>query len=471
MSNNSCCSPESQNSCCDASDKTACCGADNSTCGCATTTQSSALPTAIIGAGPVGLAAAAQLIARNEPFVLIEAGPAAGASITRWGHVRLFSPWRYCIDRASERLLQASGWRAPDPEAFPTGDELVRGYLAPLAALPQIQAHLRVGTRVTTVTRNGVDKLKTAGRVQAPFKLSLLSTDGGESELLAKAVIDASGTYEQPNPLGAGGVPALGERGAASAIDSHIPDVRGAERARYAGARVLVVGSGHSAFNTVLELDQLAREAPNTRITWAVRRSETGQMFGGGDADALGERGALGSRAARLLNAGHVTLVTGARITRVTRDSDGVTVTTDDGRTLGPFDRIVANTGFRPDLAMLGELRLALDDRNDAPFTLAPLIDPNVHSCGSVPPHGFEELKHPAEPGIYIVGMKSYGRAPTFLMLTGYEQVRSVTAAIAGDLAAARDVQLVLPETGVCTTDNGSCCVVPSNVIRLEAIA
>jgi hypothetical protein len=75
-----------------------------------------------------------------------------------------------------------------------------------------------------------------------------------------------------------------------------------------------------------------------------------------------------------------------------------------------------------------------------------------VHSCGSVPPHGEAELRHP-EAGFYVVGMKSYGRAPTFLMLTGYEQVRSVVAAIAGDMEAARNVELVLPATGVCSSN------------------
>jgi hypothetical protein len=60
-------------------------------------------------------------------------------------------------------------------------------------------------------------------------------------------------------------------------------------------------------------------------------------------------------------------------------------------------------------------------------------------------------LSHP-EPGFFTVGIKSYGRAPTFLLVTGYEQARSVAAALAGDLAAADDVRLVLPETGVCTT-------------------
>ena len=91
---------------------------------------------------------------------------------------------------------------------------------------------------------------------------------------------------------------------------------------------------------------------------------------------------------------------------------------------------------------------------------LAPLIDPNLHSCGTVRPHGEAELRQP-EKDFYIVGMKSYGRAPTFLLATGYEQARSVVAALAGDWQAARDVRLNLPETGVCVTDyqdDAPCC-------------
>ena len=130
------------------------------------------------------------------------------------------------------------------------------------------------------------------------------------------------------------------------------------------------------------------------------------------------------------------------------------------------IDEIVASTGSRPDLTMTRELRLRLDPIVESTETLAPLIDPNVHSCGSVPPHGHRELTHP-EAGYFAVGAKSYGRAPNFLLATGYEQVRSVVAALAGDLAAADDVQLVLPETGVCSTDlaveepsGGGCCTI-----------
>ena len=489
LANNICCSTTSQATCCDASDKASCCGtgvrSDGASCGCEagaaarpadapvqrTATASSELPVVVIGAGPVGLAAAAHLSQRGERFVILEAGTAAGASILKWGHVRLFSPWRYCIDPVAEALLAPTGWRMPDPDADPLGAELVRDYLQPLAALPQIAPHLHVNARVTSVARAGFDKLKTNGRERAPFMVRVEQSDGVETQLLAKAVIDASGAYESPNPLGASGVAALGERQAASQIVYGIPDVLGADRAQYAGRRVLVVGSGHSAFNAILDLETLARQAPDTRVTWAIRRTETGQMFGGQSDDQLGARGALGTRAEQVLRSGAVTLVTGARVERVAQHDGALTVHADDGRELGVFDRVIATTGFRPDLAMLGELRLAIDDRNEAPAALAPLIDPNVHSCGTVPPHGVDELTHAAEPGFYVIGMKSYGRAPTFLMLTGYEQARSVAAAIAGDWVAAREVRLVLPESGVCGGGAESTCCAPAAArVSLENI-
>jgi hypothetical protein len=239
-----------------------------------------------------------------------------------------------------------------------------------------------------------------------------------------------------------------------------MPDVRGPVRVRYAGKRVLVAGSGHSAFNALLDLAVLAEQDPDTAITWVVRRGDTRQLYGGGTDDQLAERGRLGQRMRELVDTGRVQMVTGFKIAQLTATDDGIVVG-DGEKSLAPVDEIIATTGFRPDLAMLHELRLGLDSAVEAPTALAPLIDPNIHSCGSVPPHGVDELSHP-EPGLYIVGMKSYGRAPTFLLLTGYEQVRSVAAALAGDWESARDVQLVLPETGVCSTDRGAvgggCC-------------
>jgi hypothetical protein len=154
------------------------------------------------------------------------------------------------------------------------------------------------------------------------------------------------------------------------------------------------------------------------------------------------------------LRDGRLSLITGFRIERVARTADGVVVSSGE-RVLAPVDAIVAATGFRPDWSILSEVRLDLDPSVESPRALAPLIDPNVHSCGTVPPHGAEELKQPDE-NLFVIGMKSYGRAPTFLLLTGYEQARSVVSAIAGDWEAARRVELVLPETGVCSTDGSA---------------
>jgi hypothetical protein len=260
-------------------------------------------------------------------------------------------------------------------------------------------------------------------------------------------VIDASGTWTMPNPLGAGGVPAVGERAHAERIAYGIPDVLGTDRDRYAGRRVLVVGSGHSAFNAILDLVALRDSEPATQIVWAIRGAAPGRKYGGGADDQLPARGALGSAVRRLVGEGSVELVPVFQ-TRDVRTVDQRVVVADGAQSIAA-DEVIAATGFRPDLALLGELRLDLDDRVEAARALAPLIDPNLHSCGSVPPHGVDELSHP-DRGVYIVGMKSYGRAPTFLLRTGYEQVRSIVAALAGDWDAARRVELVLPETGVC---------------------
>ena len=418
------------------------------------------LPVAIIGAGPIGLAAAAHLLRRGETPLVFEAGPSVGATILQWGHVRLFSPWRYLIDREATALLEADGWLAPDPEAYPTGRELVLDYLAPLANTLQMKPHLHLGTRVIAVTRQGIDKMKTPDREEAPFVLRLQTASDGEQDVLARAVIDASGTYETPNPLGAHGILARGERASRDHIFYGIPDILGTQRERYAGRHVLVVGSGHSAFNALLELAELAQEYPTTRLLWAIRRTDLSQLFGGGERDALPARGELGQRIQTLVESGQVRLVTGVHISALYQTEEGITIAGEEKR-LGPVDELISATGFRPDLSLARELRLGLDASLESPVRLAPLIDPNVHSCGTVPPHGVEELSHP-EANFYIVGMKSYGRAPTFLTLTGYEQVRSIAAALTGDYEAARQVELVLPETGVCSTDAGGSCAGPT---------
>jgi cation diffusion facilitator CzcD-associated flavoprotein CzcO len=407
------------------------------------------LPVAVIGAGPIGLAAAAHLLERGRRPLILEAGPSVAATVRHWRHVRVFSPWCVDVDAAAVRLLAADGWAPPPAEDLPTGGELVDRYLEPLAHHRAVAPHLRLGHRVTAVARDGVDKVRDADRDARPFVLRVAMADGAEEELRAGVVIDASGTWRTPNPLGASGVPAIGEAHAGDHIVTGLPDVLGADHSRFAGRHTIVVGAGHSAATSLLALADLQQREPATRVTWAVRTQTPRPLVGKGADDELPARGRLGAMLGDLVATDRITVVTGFRTRVVEPNRDGVTlVDGDTGRRI-VADQVIAATGFRPDHTMAAELRLRLDPALDSAAALAPLIDPNVHDCGSVPPHGARQLAHP-EPGYWIVGTKSYGRAPTFLLATGYEQVRSVVAAVVGDQAAADEVRLVLPTDGGC---------------------
>lgn len=409
------------------------------------------LPVAIIGAGPVGLAAAANLVERGIDFVIYEAGDSVAHSVAHWGHVRLFSPWSLVIDPASRRLLEATGWTHPDLDALPTGRELVEQYLVPLASLDAIAARIRTGTEVIGVSRQGLDRTRTADRATTPFVLRL-RTHGEIVESTARAVIDASGTYRTPNSLGSSGLAPLGVEAVADLVLPALPDVLGRDREHFAGRHTTVVGAGHSAATTLLALAELAELEPGTRVSWLIRSSAAARITSADD-DGLPARASLGARIDALVAVGTIELLDRVEIVALERRGGGARII---GARTGAIvehdtDLIVNATGFRPDLSPLREVRLDLDEVVEAPAKLAPLIDPNVHSCGTVEPHGFAELQQP-EPGFFLAGMKSYGRAPTFLLATGYEQVRSITAWLAGDMAAALAVQLTLPATGVCST-------------------
>lgn len=426
------------------------------------------LPVAVIGAGPVGLAAAARLVERGMQPLILERGKSVGAAMLEWGHVRVFSPWRYNIDAAARTLLEAAGWDAPTPDHLPNGREIVEEYLAPLSRVPAIAKGLKLGATVTAVARHGLDKVSSDGRVGRPFVVRYSDTSG-EHDIAVRAVIDASGTWTQPNPMGISGLPVRGER-STDKVSYGIPDVAGARRADFIGKRVLVVGGGHSAINVALALMELQETEPKTEIFWALRHSGVERLLGGGLNDQLPERGALGLAAKRAIADGRLNMLTGFAAEGLAIDGSGLVIEgTAGGKPISvAVDQVVVTTGFRPDFSFLRELRVEVDPAVEAPPALAPLIDPNLHSCGTVPPHGVEELSHP-EKDFFIVGSKSYGRAPTFLMLTGYEQARSVVAEIAGDHAASRQVELVLPETGVCSADpvNASpdgCCGGPAPV-------
>jgi thioredoxin reductase len=422
---------------------------------------------AIIGAGPVGLAAAAHVAERGLRPIVLEAGDAVGHSIRQWGHVQLFSPWEYNIDCAAARLLAATGWNSPEPDRYPTGAELVERYLEPLAAKTALAPHIRTSSRVTDISRVGFDKLKTKGRETAPFEIRYQNGRGPRT-IKADAVIDASGTWYSPNPAGANGLYAIGEKQAAPKIAYGMPAVLGEDRARYAGKTVAVLGSGHSAIGTLTDLAQLATQSPETKPVWLLRGNDPSKAFGGGANDKLAARGELGAAFAALVAAGRIMVEREFRVSHIAVAGPRLTVSTGAaccGRQV-VIDELIVATGCRPDLDFVRELRIQLDPAIECPVALAPLIDPNEHSCGTVRPHGARELAQ-HEPGFYFAGMKSYGRAPTFLMITGYEQVRSIAADLAGDREAAERVELVLPETGVCTRsaalDANNCCGGPAS--------
>ena len=431
---------------------------------------------AVLGAGPVGLAAAAHLLERGLEPVVLEAGATVGHAVRQWSHVQVFSPWEYNIDKAAERLLAETGWNKPQPDAYPTGAELLEHYLEPLATRTPLRDRIRTNSLVTSVGKVGFDKVKSKGREAAPFEIRYQNGKGPE-RLTADAVIDATGTWFSPNPAGANGLPAVGEREVQDRIAYGMPDVLGRDRARYAGRSVAVLGGGHSAIGTLIDLARLKEQAPTTEIVWLLRGDDPSKSFGGGAADQLAARGALGSAFAALVTGGKICSETSFGVSQIKRDGDHLRIAA--GSACGRFvkvNELIVATGFRPELDFLRELRLSFDPAVESTPVLAPMIDPNLHSCGTVRPHGARELAHP-EAGFYIAGMKSYGRAPTFLMMTGYEQVRSIAAEIAGDHEAARRVELVLPETGVCngpapsvaadgTVTAGGCCPAPAAAVE-----
>lgn len=416
-------------------------------------TISSHHPLVIVGAGPSGLAAAANAAERNLDFIVLEAGSEAGATVGEWAHVRLFSAWRELVDPAARRLLTATdAWTEPDEDAYPTGGEWRDHYLKPLADVLDTATggQVRYRTRVVGVSRAGRDLLVDSGREQDPFAVHVATAEGRQ-RLLASAVVDASGTWTRPNPLGADGYPALGERENAHRITYGIPDFDDAAVAgRYAGKHVAVAGKGASAQGVLIGLARLAERDRATRVSWLLRRPDVGDAFGGGDNDQLEQRGKLGRDAEAAATSGLVTNITQFRTESVTAGKDGkLAITSVDGQHVDDVDEVIVVTGYRPDFGFLSEVRLDLDPALGAARFLAGQIHPDHHSCGDVQPHGYKELSQP-EQNLYVVGMKSYGRAPSFLAMTGYEQVRSVVAALDGDFEAAGRVELVLPETGVC---------------------
>ncbi|SNZ14205.1 Pyridine nucleotide-disulphide oxidoreductase [Terribacillus aidingensis] len=420
--------------------------------------MSNQLPVVIIGAGPVGLAAAAHLVEYDLPFVILEKGESVGSNILEWGHVQLFSPWEYNTNQAATKLLAETEWQHPDKNKLPTGQELVNEYLKPLSQLQVVQENTRYNSQVVAVTKDGADKLKSDNRGERAFVVHYKIKSKLE-KVSASAIIDASGTWQNPNPPYADGV--WLDASISDSVHTNIPAVQQQQEV-FKDKHTVVIGSGHSAMNTLLNLAELKKDYPLTKISWVLRRESPVSAFGGEEQDQLAARGALGSSVHKLVDQGVVDVFALFNVEAIDYDGSNYTLSSKAGRIISSVDEIVVNTGARPDFSFLREVRYVIDPIVESTPALAPLIDPNLHSCGTVRPHGEGELRHP-EKNFYVAGVKSYGRAPTFLLSTGYEQVRSIVASIAGDAESAKQVKLKLPETGVCKTDivtakQRSCC-------------
>jgi thioredoxin reductase len=388
---------------------------------------------AILGSGPTGLEAALAAAEAGFPFTIYEAASAVAGNVRAWGHVRLFTPWEMNVSPRMRRHLAAAGREVPSGAECPTGRELAEHLFEPLAALPEIAPNLRLGTRVLAIGREGLlkhEEIASAERGRRPFRLLLADASGREWTEKASIVIDATGTYGNPNSLGDGGIPAPGERIADDQIRRSIPDFS-REAADWAGKTVLVAGAGHSAQTAVRDLAELARQAPGTKVVWALRSADP--SWGTHDGDPLPDRARLAADARALADGASPAVEThrGVAIEEITRQNGKLNVVLRNGAGTEEVqvDRILSLTGSIGDHSLYRQLQVHECYATCGPMKLsAALLGAAGGDCLAQTSHGVETLTNP-EPGLYILGSKSYGRNNTFLMRVGWEQVAEVFGA------------------------------------------
>jgi cation diffusion facilitator CzcD-associated flavoprotein CzcO len=385
---------------------------------------------AILGAGPTGLEAALAAVEAGHPFTVYEASPSVAGNVRAWGHVRLFTPWEMNVSPCMRRHLEAAGREVPNGSEHPTGHDLAEKVLEPLAALPEVAPHLRLGARVLGIGRQGLlkhEEIATPERGRHPFRILLSDGAGREWTETADLVIDATGTWSNPNTLGDGGIPAPGERTLAGEIRRDIPDLS-AEKEDWAGKTILLAGAGHSAQTAIRALAELAKEAPGTRVIWALRNPEP--TWGTHEGDPLADRAALAASAAELAGGASpaVEAKRGAVVEEIAKPNGRLEVTLRNGA--GPetveVDRILSLTGAVGDHGLYRQLQVHECYATCGPIKLsAALLGAGSSDCLTQTTHGADTLTNP-EPGFFILGAKSYGRNNTFLMRIGWEQVGEV---------------------------------------------
>lgn len=393
---------------------------------------------AILGAGPTGIEAALAAAESGFPFVLLEATPGAAGHLRAWGHVRMFTPWDLSVSPRVRRRLEEAGSAAPAGAECPTGHELA-GVLDRAVALPDIAPHVRFGTRVVAIGREGLlkhEEIATPERGRHPFRLLVTDPSGRERIERADVVIDATGTYGNPNRLGDGGIPAAGERALDSEIRRDIPDFS-REAADWAGRTILLAGAGHSAQTAARDLAELARQAPGTRVIWVLRSA--GPDWGTHPGDPLPERARLAATAAEIAAGASPAIEArrGVAVEEITRPNGKLHVVLrhhgDTGDTEEvEVDRILSLTGFVGNADLYRQLQVHECYATCGPIKLsAALLGAAGGDCLTQTSHGVDTLTNP-EPGLFILGSKSYGRNNTFLMRVGWEQVGEVFGQLGG---------------------------------------
>lgn len=386
----------------------------------------------ILGAGPIGVEAALQAASRGFEVEVFERGQ-PGAHVLHWGHVRFFSPWRLNCSELGRARLVANGYELPPDEVFPTGAEFVSQYLEPLAQDPWLEGKVHTNVEVLGVSRAHARKGHFIGkpaRAAEPF-LVMVRQDDQERYVEADIVIDTTGAYGQPNALGLGGLPALGERAVSAHIERYIPDVLGAAWARYEGKRVLVVGAGYSAITSIEQLLQLKQTSPETTLTWLVQGQEPPYEVMSEDPLPQRRRLAELGNDAFVGQLDDITTYKGARLVSLSERADGaLDVRIEDlrGAHTLVIDELIANVGYRPDLELYRELQVHLCYASEGPMKLAAALlasSGGGGDCLAQTSQGVETLMSP-EPGFFVLGAKSYGRGSAFLLKIGYAQAHEV---------------------------------------------
>lgn len=385
---------------------------------------------AIIGAGPIGLDAALAAHALGLTFTVFEAGSEVGEHVRAWAHVPLFSPWSMNVSlRMREAVREGAGTRLPDGPGCPNGEQLYSELLKPIASLPIMQGRVRFGSRVAAVSREGLlkdDEIGTGRRAEHRFRLLIEESELDRVEY-ADIVVDCSGSWSNPNPLGDGGIPAVGERRAGHLITRTIPDF--VQDLSWAGKSILLVGGGHSAQTAAAGLAEVFAQNPSTQVIWALRRTDP--EFAVLADDALPERARLGAAANLLLRGAceGVAVLAGYGVHGVALDGDRARVTlrgVGGDMTDVVVDRIISLTGAVGDHSIYRQLQVHECYATSGPMKLAAaLLGDTSADCLAQESHGVDVLKSP-EPNFYLLGAKSYGRNSAFLLRIGYDQVTEV---------------------------------------------